>query len=713
MRNQAIENAALPLWAENAARELKTGGRCSGRRTRRQLHAAFRELRDYAAGNEGDEGVLRWLRDNLYLLRSAAEDAGAAFSHAGKLRKSQGRPRICIVAQTLLESGAYPDAERCRLYLQGLQNRLVLTEKELELFPAALSVELILALWRLCREGKAREPEVAALMGSLRNCVKGNWGRLLESVNRCEQLLSRDPTGVYGQMDAESRRDYRRKLERLAEKRGIEAHILAERLIRECGEKDEHIGFALFGEAANKGGGYIAAQVLLTLFSALLFGFLLSSPAATLLLLLPLSDCVKALLDLLLSRCVEPRRLPRLALAQGIGEEGKTLCAVSLLLCGEEDAKKAVARLREYRYANRDCGRELLFGLLCDLPDSKQEETAEESVLLRNTAELVEALNLELGGGFFLFARPRRYDPIDGTYRGYERKRGALLDLCRLLRNENSELQCIAGDASRLYGVHFLLALDSDTRLTPSSARAMVGAMLHPLNRCVLDRDKGIVGRGYGVLQPRLATELQSSTRTDFARFFSAQGGMSSYRCCCGELYFDRFDSGGFSGKGILDIDALLCVSEKHIPAGQVLSHDALEGAFLRGGLLEDIELTDRFPASPLSYGRRQKRWVRGDWQNLPWLFAKGKLLRPMERWRLFDSLRRSLVDFASLLGLLTAFFFPARLGAVGLTVLLSLFFRLFLQLLSTLLQREENVRYRLLSRLLHGCTGAFSRTLL
>ena len=714
MLGQVIENTALPVWAENAARGMKEQGRCSGRGTVRKTASLIRVLEDYANRGQGDEDVLRWLRDNLWLLRTAEEEICASFSQRKRLRKCEGQPRICVAARTLLESGVYPDAERCRLFLEGFQNRLVLSERELNLFPAALSYALLERLGGLCRGDKAEEREVAALMGSLRLCLKGNWGRLLERVNRTERILSQDAGRTYSQMDAESRRDYRLQLEKLAQRRGVEPHILAQRLIRECGEKGEHIGFALFREEQPRsGGGYIAFHVLLTLFFTLLSSFLLRSVWAAFLLLLPVSDCVKALQDCLLSYCTRPRRLPRLELKEGIPTSGRTLCAVSLLLCREEDAKKAVERLREYRYANRDCGRELLFALLCDLPDSRAEETEEELKLLRQAAEQVEALNLEMGGGFFLFTRKRSYDPINDCYRGFERKRGALLALCRLLRNEESELSCAAGDSSQLYGIRFLLALDSDTRLTPGSARSMIGAMLHPLNRCVLDREKALVTAGYGVLQPKLATETESSTKTEFSRFFSSQGGLSSYRCCTGELYFDRYDCGGFSGKGLLDIDALLCISEAHIPNGQVLSHDAPEGAFLRGGILEDVELTDRFPASPLSYGRRQKRWVRGDWQNIPWLFTRGKLLRPIDRWRFFDSLRRSLVDFGSLLSLLSAFFLPKRFAAVGVIALLSLFFRLFLQLFSSLLQKEENVRYRLLSRLLHGSAGAFTRTLL
>ncbi len=713
MVGKKIENAALGSWAENAARGLKTQGSCRGRRTALRIRTVGRALVEYTRTEQGEGASLRWLRDNLWLIRTAAEDAEGAFAHAGKLRKSDGLPRICALGRLLIESGLPLDEERCKLFLDGFQNRMVLREQELELLPAALICELLSLLWLRCREGDAKEAEVAAIISSIRLCARGRWTKLLEEVNRCERIFRQDPAGIYGLMDAESRRDYRRQCEKLALRRGVEASVLAERLLRQSREKDAHIGFALFTDAPREGGGYIGFHVLCTLFLSLLSGFLLDSFWSVLLVLLPISDCVKALQDFVLSSLTPPRRLPRLELAEGLGEEGRTLCAVSLLLTGEDDAARALARMGEYRCANRECGRDLMFALLCDLPDSTKEETEEEKELLRKTALLVEQQNLDQGGGFFLFTRKRRYDAVDHIYRGYERKRGALLSLCAALRGQETELSCTAGDASRLRGIRYILALDSDTRLTPGSARALVGTMLHPLNRPVLDKKRGLVTGGHGVLQTRLATELESSARTDFARFFSAQGGMSSYQGCCGELYFDRYESGGFSGKGLLDIDSLLCVSAAHIPEGQVLSHDSLEGAYLRSGLLEDVELTDRFPASPLSYARRQKRWVRGDWQNLPWLLGRGKLLRPIERWRLFDALRRSLVDFAALCALLAVLLIPALPGMAGVITLCALFFRLFLQLLSTLLQREESVRYRLFSRLLHGCAGSFSRTLL
>ena len=170
--------------------------------------------------------------------------------------------------------------------------------------------------------------------------------------------------------------------------------------------------------------------------------------------------------------------------------------------------------------------------------------------------------------------------------------------------------------------------------------------MLHPLNRPVVDARRGVVTHGYGLLHPRMATELQSARASDWARVFAGPGGSDPYGGVCGELYMDCFDRGGFSGKGILDVRALLaCCGGDALPEQRILSHDALEGAYLHGGFLGDVELTDTFPAAPLAWGARAHRWIRGDWQNAPWIFSRcARALHPIDRFRLADSLRRSLV---------------------------------------------------------------------
>ncbi|MFR6425441.1 MAG: glucoamylase family protein [Oscillospiraceae bacterium] len=162
-----------------------------------------------------------------------------------------------------------------------------------------------------------------------------------------------------------------------------------------------------------------------------------------------------------------------------------------------------------------------------------------------------------------------------------------------------------------------------------------------------MDAQRGVVTHGYGLLHPRMATELQSARASDWARVFAGPGGSDPYGGVCGELYMDCFDRGGFSGKGILDARALLaCCGGDAMPGSSAYSsHDALEGAYLHGGFLGDVELTDTFPAAPLAWGARAHRWIRGDWQNAPWIFSRrARVLHPIDRFRLADSLRRSLV---------------------------------------------------------------------
>ena len=200
--------------------------------------------------------------------------------------------------------------------------------------------------------------------------------------------------------------------------------------------------------------------------------------------------------------------------------------------------------------------------------------------------------------------------------------------------------------------------MDSDTELLPGTAKKLIGALLHPLNRPVTEN--GVVVRGHGVLQPRISVDLAGAGATDFSRVFAGPGGVDPYGGACGELYMDLFARGGFAGKGILDVDALLACCGGRFPENRVLSHDALEGAYLRGGFLGEAEVTDGFPGKPLSYFRRLHRWTRGDWQNLPWMFRRGRDLSDIDRFKLFDSLRRSLVAPATFGAVFAGFFLPS-----------------------------------------------------
>lgn len=593
-----------------------------------------------------------WLRDNQALARTAASDAAAALRHAHTLRTAGGQTVLhaCCVGLLRACEGALT-VKAVEAYLEGFQDVLPLETAELALLVPGLQAAVVSTLADTYAHDGAAAP---ALFTSLRALGTAAWGMLAERCDRVGRILARDPVGVYPAMDEATRAYYRQTVARLARRTGRAEIDIAEDVLARAQSSDgarRHVGWFLLREVlgapekCGDGAWYIAAVVVGTLFLSLLLGFATKSVSGAVLLLIPVSEVVKGLLDAVLLRVTKPRFVPRLALRRGIPPEGRTLCVIAALLTSPGDAHTLAARLEEYALCNRDAGEQLLFGLLADLPEADMEHAPIDPAILRAARTEIEALNARYGGRFYLFTRERVQTP-DGKWSAWERKRGALLRLAQLLCGEADAMHCAAGDAAALRGTAYLLTLDADTRLTPGAARALVGAMLHPLNRPVVDARRGVVTHGYGLLHPRMATELQSARASDWARVFAGPGGSDPYGGVCGELYMDCFDRGGFSGKGILDVRALLaCCGGDALPEQRILSHDALEGAYLHGGFLGDVELTDTFPAAPLAWGARAHRWIRGDWQNAPWIFSRrARALQPIDRFRLADSLRRSLV---------------------------------------------------------------------
>ncbi len=451
---------------------------------------------------------------------------------------------------------------------------------------------------------------------------------------------------------------------------------------------------------------------MLTLFFSLLAGFATESAVAALLLLLPVSELVKNVLDFVLSKTVPPRRIARMELADGVPPEGKTVCVVSVLLTSAKSAPGLARNLEEFRLSNRDCGKNLLFGLLADFPEGMKKTLPGDAAVISAAQDAVDGLNEKYGGGFYLFSRSRQYSRSDKKWFGRERKRGALLALARLLSCGESERSVLSGDPAALSGARYIITLDADTRLTPGTARELVGAMLHPLNKPVIDSKKGVVTSGYGVIHPRIGVELRSATQSGFSRLFAGQGGCDPYGSSCGELYMDLFDRGGFAGKGIIDADALIrCTGD--LPENLILSHDAVEGAILRGGYMNDAELMDGFPASPLGYYRRMHRWTRGDWQNIPFIFSRGRNLSDVDRWTLLDSLRRSLVAPLTFAAIFFGFLMPERgIVLAASAARLANAAHLLLTLAENSLRPENEAHARYHSTIIHGAAGALVQTI-
>lgn len=720
-----IEDARLAAYGENAARSIRVDGLVSGKQTAKAIHEDLRRLRAahgalvQISRDEPVNQAQEWLLDNWYLAVREGQDAYDAFRHGKRLHTAGRDVRIFTLATTLLRAGAgQVTQERCALFLEGFQQVSPLSREELGLFVPALIGAAVHALAELYR-GTTPDGEYAGkLFTTLRLLGTLDFSALLERESAVEQILRTDPAGVYPNM-AESTRDaYRRKVSELAKEHNTEEYRIARRVVKLCeGAQNpaaRHVGYYLFKKpmgrlaAAPWGTLYVAVFLLSTLFISLLLGFQVQSMLGTLLLIIPVSEVVKNLIDFLLTKAVRPRQICRMELKDGIPEEGTTVCVVSALLTGENAGRDAAKNLEEFYLCNRDCGENLLFGILADLKEADQAQLPEDQGYLLAAKEAIDQLNRKYGGGFYLFYRERTYNERDRRWCGHERKRGALLALAKLLCDGEGGLITLSGDALRLRGAKYILTLDADTRLCPGTARELVGAMLHPLNAPVLDEKTGVVTSGYGLIHPRISVDLTSATETDFARIFAGQGGTDPYTGGCGELYMDLFDRGGFAGKGILDARMLVECS-KHLPEGRILSHDALEGAYLHGGYLWDVELTDGFPGNPMSYMKRLERWTRGDWQNAPWaLRKKGGVLCDIDRFKLADSLRRSLVAPATFLCLLCGFLLPETGPVVAAwAAFIALVSRFLLTLAETSVRKDQERKVRYHSAILHGGKGA------
>ena len=730
-----IDEAHLEAFAESFARTLHPTGSASGRseaalvrRALRFLDAQHDALALKWSNMAAMPGAVRWLLDNHWLLQREGRAAARTLAEAASLRFDSGSSILLRLCRCLLRCSRNElSQERMLLFLRGFEKALILEREELYRLIPGLKCAVVLTLEELYRAmaetaDSDPEPEAAALFASLRMLGSQDYTDLLEQADPTEQALRRDPAGLYPAMAEASRAAYRSRLSRLARQQGIAEYTAARKILAlaEAAPAGDavrrHVGYWLYtaplGSPApvRRGSGYLAVQLLLTLIVSLWLGFAVGTPALAALLLIPVSEPVRQAIDFLLLRCTPPTHLPRLALEGGIPDAGRTLCVISALLTDADGIRELAQSLEDARLLNRDAGRNLAFALLADLPESDRETVPEDAALLQNAAEAVTALNARYGSGFYLLTRPRRKN-ADGRWCGWERKRGALLETMRLLRGQPGGISVTVGDPAALSGTRYLLVLDSDSRMAPGIARTLAGIALHPLCRPVIDRTRGIVTAGHAILAPRIGVQLAAAGQSDFSRIFAGQGGTDPYGGACSELFMDRFGRSGFAGKGLIDIDAYLCCMGDRVPENTMLSHDAVEGAFLRCGFIGDAEVCDGFPGSVLADYRRTERWVRGDWQNLPFLFGRGRSLPQLERWRLLDSLRRSLVPVMTLVclfaGLCSA---AAGLRLVAVAALTALLSQLLLAVAERLLQRdsERGVRYR--SVLFVGIGGGMVR---
>jgi cyclic beta-1,2-glucan synthetase len=412
-----------------------------------------------------------------------------------------------------------------------------------------------------------------------------------------------------------------------------------------------------------------------------------------LLLLIPVSQLALEVLNYLVMRLLPPRALPKMDFeVSGIPDAFRTLVVVPVFLGDTETIRAEVEKL-EIRYlANKEGN--LLFSLFTDYTDSDQAHREDDERLLQTVTESLEALNHRYGGErFFLFHRDRTWSESEQKFIGWERKRGKIEELNRLIdgtRPEDADRLVYVGDPDHLSNVRFVITLDSDTQLPLGTARRMIETLAHPLNQPRFDAAGRILAGSYTIIQPRVSPTLPSTSASPFSRLFADAVGIDPYTKAVSDVNQDLAGEGSYHGKGIYDVRAFSRVLSGRFPEEWLLSHDLIEGAHVRVGLASDIELYDEFPQGYLSYTRRQHRWIRGDWQIadwiLPWVPEPGgrRVPNPLswfDRWKVFDNLRRSLIPTTSLGLLIASWLTSPQMGWIStLVVAMQLLFHPFAQ---------------------------------
>ena len=701
---------AAPLLEDLAMQEAQIG-RAVRFLHRRQMEGAFLEAE------------WRALTSSTKIIAEGLAESRAALEMAKDLpvlnnRTGESRVRVRAVADRYLQSANFLfDRAELRTFLAALQAEVELSNAEICALKGFLSQILLehiagyarkLAMpGRIASSTKTEPmPGLRGALASLRALGLTDWDQFFVEVSLCEQVLSQDPAGAYSEMEKAAKADYRCAVTELSEKSAVSEAEVARRAVKlakqtrhgtnvRANERRFHVGFHLLGEGREKleqalgikdslftaawklvkrwpDGLYVLGiEVLMVgLLTAVVIGAEVRVPTflVVALFLLPAAESAVAIANQLAVMFVKPRALPKMDYIHGIPAHSKTLVAVPTLLTSREQMERAVRDLEIRFLGNRDSN--LHFCLLTDPPDAATQFDKRDQ-LASECARLIEQLNLRYAhegkGTFFLFHRDRTFNSVEKVWMGWERKRGKLLDLNNLLLGKHNNFSLIAGDQTLLQGIRYVITLDADTQLPRDAARKLVGAIAHPLQRAVIHPVSNVVVEGYGILQPRVGVSIHSANRSRLAALFSGDSTFDVYTRAVSDVYQDLFAEGSFTGKGIYEIEVFQRVVEHRFPCNAILSHDMIEGAYARAGLVSDVEVIDDYPSRIAAYSKRKHRWVRGDWQILFWLFPRvpdyfGNVVRNpinlISRWKILDNLRRSLTEIAMLAILLCGWLF-------------------------------------------------------
>ena len=512
------------------------------------------------------------------------------------------------------------------------------------------------------------------IFNSLRKIAKCKIEYLCKNISYTEKILVSEKVNIYDQIYENNKFEYRNKIVKNAKKLKMKEHEYALKIVEKANRENKHVGWYLF-EKHNitlRTVIYLGIITILTLF----ISYFLSKHLGMgifVILLIPISSLVIEIVNQILMNTIRPTSLFKLKFEDGLPPEYSTMVVIPTIVKDRSKVEKMFEKLEAYYLSNRVDN--LYFTLLGDCSSEDTITVSHDDEVVEAGLQKVKELNAKYGKKIFYFVyRNRFYNESEESYLGFERKRGALIHFNKLILNKLTPSQKKEYFRAHTFDnfrtkIKYVITLDVDTKLVLNTALKLIGAMAHPLNRPVLNKEKTRVISGYGIMQPRITIDVEVTNKSNYSQLFAGLGGLDVYVTARFDLYQDVFKEGSFVGKGIYDLEVFDKVLSNTFPNNLILSHDLIEGNYLRCGFINDVELYDDYPSAYLNDAIRHHRWNRGDWQIIEWLGKKVKNAKSqvvknpinlLAKWKIFDNLRRSLMS----LFLLLIIFFGLTFGS-------------------------------------------------
>ncbi len=578
---------------------------------------------------------------------------------------------------------------------------------------------------------------------SIKRIQRINFLEIFERINGVEELLKQDPSKVYEKMDDKTKEYYRTRIKEISKKTKISEIYITKKVLelsqkQKEGTKQSHVGYYLIDKGINElydvlqykqsrqmtakdktkvyilGITIFSTIISLGLSSLIKFNFL-----SFILFFIPSTEIALQIIQYILSKTIKPKPIPKIDFFNGIDENNKTMVVIPTILDNPKKVEELIKKLEVFYLANKSDN--LYFTLLGDCSESSKREEDIDAEVIKTGEELTEKLNQKYKQNenqmpkFSFIFRKRIWNDKEESYLGWERKRGMLTQFNQyLLGSIKNPFRINTLENKPIEKIKYIITLDADTDLILNSAFELVGSMAHILNKPVIDEEKNIVVEGYGIMQPRVGINLDVSLKTLFTRIFAGAGGIDNYTNAISDLYQDNFEEGIFTGKGIYDLEVYEKVLKNQIPENTVLSHDLLEGCYLRCGLVTDILLMDGYPTKYNSFINRLTRWTRGDWQITRWLKPSSPL-NLLSKYKILDNLRRSIFEisiifamiYCIIIGILEKKSVFLSVSILVITVILPY----LLEILNKLIfKKEGEIKQKTFTPKISGLKGAFLR---